>query len=342
MQMSFQLLNGAARPSRAGVAISLLLLAFMAELRADPLASANPYASDWSAGAKSAARLIAAPARPGAPYRAGVEIRLDPGAHTYWRSPGEAGAPPVFDFAGSQNIKQAVVFYPAPSRIDEAGFDLFGYRDDVVFPVDVELADESRPAVLVLSLDYAVCAEICLPVKARAALALPARSGDSAAPTEAPPEAASLETARAKAPLRLDDAGRDAKIAIARDEGAAHPTWRVRVKAEPEIVEENLRDPNRTAADLFVEFPDGWYFESKKTDDPNEFLIVEMEAPDPEAAAAAAKGATDAFAKIPVTITLARPRQSYEFTVDLGQILERSLARASRPTLAKAPDGGKE
>jgi DsbC/DsbD-like thiol-disulfide interchange protein len=341
MQMSFQLLKGAARPSRACAALSLFMLGFVAELRADPHASADPYASAWSAGAKSAARLIAAPAPAGGPQMAGVEIRLDTGAHTYWRSPGEAGVPPVFDFAGSENIKNAVVSYPAPSRIDEAGFDLFGYRGDVIFPVDVELTDDSRPAVLALSLDYAVCGDICLPVKARATLALPARPRAGAAPAESPPEAASLEAARAKTPVRLDAAGRDAKIAIAQEADAVHPTWRLRVKAEPET--SAARDPERASADLFVEFAEGWYFESKKTDDPNEFLIVEVGAPQPGIAAAAATSATETAAKIPVTITLTQPRQSYEFAVDLGMIAVRpSLAHAAEPALANAPAGEKQ
>lgn len=342
MQMSFQLLNGAARLSRAGAAVSLFMLGFVAELRADPYASA----SAWSEGTKSAARLIAAPAPASGPYRAGVEIRLDVGAHTYWRTPGEAGAPPVFDFAGSENIKKAVVLYPAPSRVDEAGFDLFGYRGDVIFPIDVELTDDSRPAVLALSLDYAVCGEICLPVKAKTALTLPARPGaGAAAPVESSPEAASLEAARAKAPLRLDAAQRDAKFAIARDASAVQPTWRVRVKAGPETADANSTDPDRAAADLFVEFPEGWYFESKKTDNPNEFLIVEVEAPPAQVAAAAAKGVAEGGAKIPVTVTvtLAQPRQSYEFTVDLGMFAERpSLAHAAEPALANAPAGEKQ
>jgi DsbC/DsbD-like thiol-disulfide interchange protein len=315
------------------------MLGFMAELRADPYASA----SAWSEGTKSAARLIAAPAPASGAYRAGVEIRLDPGAHTYWRTPGEAGAPPVFDFAGSENIKKAVVLYPAPSRVDEAGFDLFGYRGDVIFPVDVELTDDSRPAVLALSLDYAVCGEICLPVKAKAALALPARPGAGAAAAGSSPEAASLEAARAKAPLLLDAAQRDAKFAIARDAGAVQPTWRVRVKAGPETADANSTDPDGAAADLFVEFPEGWYFESKKTDDPNEFLIVEVESPPAQGAAATAKGATEGGAKIPVTVTLAQPRQSYEFTVDLGMFAQRpSLAHAAEPALANAPAGEKQ
>ena len=316
------------------------MLGFMAELRAEPSADSNPYASGWSVGTKSSARLIAAPAAAGGPYRAGVEIELAAGAHTYWRTPGEAGVPPVFDFAGSENVKNAAVSYPAPTRIDESGFELFGYRGDVVFPVDVELTDDSRPAVLSLTLDYAVCGDICLPVKAKATLALPARPRAGAAPAERPPEAASIDGARAKTPLRLDAAGRDAKIAITREADAAHPSWRVRVKPQPETARGG--DSERAPADLFVEFPEGWYFESKKTDRPDEFLIVEVEAPEPQSATAAAGSVMDAAAKIPVTITLAQPRQSYEFTLDLGVIAERpSIARSAVSALSNAPAGEK-
>jgi hypothetical protein len=227
-------------------------------------------------------------------------------------------------------------------RIDEAGFELFGYRGDVIFPVDVELNDDSRPAVLALTLDYAVCGDICLPVKAKASLNLPARPPLGGALLEQSPEAVSINEARAKTPLRLDAAARDAKIAIVREANIVQPTWRVRVKPEP--LAAGAGDPERGAADLFVEVPEGWYFESKKTDRPDEFLIVEVEAPKPQSGtASAASSATDAAAQIPVTITLARPRQSYEFTLDLGMIAERpSLARAAEPALASAPVGVKQ
>ena len=35
---------------------------------------------------------------------AGLSIRLAPGWKTYWRSPGEGGIPPVFNWSGSSNI----------------------------------------------------------------------------------------------------------------------------------------------------------------------------------------------------------------------------------------------
>lgn len=297
MQMSFQLFTGARLRRSASVAL-ILTLGFVAELRAEPLASA------WIAGGKSAARLIAAPAATAGAFRAGVEIRLDPGALTYWRSPGEAGAAPVFDFAASDNVKAARVLFPAPSRIDEAGFDMFGYRGAVTFPVEVELADARRPAVLALTLDYAVCDAICLPVKTKAALALPAW-----APTAASPEAAALDAAWRRAPERLDAAARDAKFAIARVEGATPPTWRIRLKDAPA----EAADLADAAADLFVEFPDGWFFTSKRSENLNEFIVVEEQAP----AVGGALGGAASAGKIPLTLTLAQPRQSFEFTLEV-------------------------
>src|SRR4029077_1413105 len=78
-------------------------------------------ASRWDGDARSAVRLIAGSFRQGdaAPLRAGVEIRVKPGWHTYWRYPGAAGVPPRFDFAGSQNVKTVDVLWPAPQRLPE-------------------------------------------------------------------------------------------------------------------------------------------------------------------------------------------------------------------------------
>ena len=340
MQMSFQLLNGAPRPSRACAAASLIMLGFMAELRAEP-------ASDWIAGPKSAARLIAAPAPAAGPYKAGVELRLEGGAHTYWRTPGEAGVPPVFDFAGSENVKNAVVSYPAPTRIDEAGLDLFGYRGDVIFPVDVELADDSRPAVLALSLDYAVCGAICLPVKAKVTLALPARPAGAAA-------AAASSLPRGGRPASRQRKG----AAASRRRGARRPirhhAGRRRRSADLARAGQDRAGYGRGAragrGRPVRRVPARVVLRIKRTADPDEFLIVEVEAPPPEVAAAASGGSQfgdeAAAGKIPVTITLAQPRQSYEFALDLGAVSGRPLAHAavqgSAQGLATPPDGGRQ
>src|SRR5208337_4658735 len=125
------------------------------------VALAAPVRADWVASAKSQARLIDGGLIDGVRY-AGVQIRLSDAAVTYWRDPGEAGAPPTFDFARSENLAEAKVLYPQPARIDEGGVQAFGYRHEVVFPIKVTPREKGQRAVLDLSLDYAVCEAICL------------------------------------------------------------------------------------------------------------------------------------------------------------------------------------
>src|SRR5688500_1089333 len=101
-------------------------------------AAAADDASRWDGDARSAVRLVAGSRSAAAGYlRAGVEIRLRAGWHTYWRYPGDAGIPPQFDFAHSQNVKQVDVMWPAPQRLVEAGSTSIGYVVGVLFPLRV-------------------------------------------------------------------------------------------------------------------------------------------------------------------------------------------------------------
>lgn len=91
----------------------------------------------------------------------GLHVRLGPGWHTYWRSAGDAGAPPEFDWSRSQNVAAATVEWPAPHRFVDAGIDTFGYADEVVFPVKLRLQDPHAPAHVSLKLALFVCGTIC-------------------------------------------------------------------------------------------------------------------------------------------------------------------------------------
>src|SRR5215510_7444300 len=134
--------------------------------------AANDVTS-WDGDARSAARLVAGsqPTADGV-LRAGLEIRLKPGWHTYWRYPGDAGVPPQFDFAASQNLKRAVVLWPAPQRIEEAGGGTIGYVGKIIFPLRVEPIDLAKPVLLRLKLDYAICEKLCVPAEAKAELTM--------------------------------------------------------------------------------------------------------------------------------------------------------------------------
>src|SRR5437660_8042878 len=160
---------------------------------------AAPAADDvsrWDGDARSAARLIAAsrPAGETTLLRAGIELRLKAGWHTYWRYPGDAGVPPQFDFKGSQNVQGVEVLWPAPQRLPEDGGISIGYEHDMILPLRIVPQDRAKPVVLRLKLDYAVCEKLCVPAEAKAELALPggASSQDTA-----------LAAAEARVPKKL-------------------------------------------------------------------------------------------------------------------------------------------
>ncbi|QPC42127.1 hypothetical protein HW532_05070 [Kaustia mangrovi] len=148
---------------RVIVAAAALAFTLSAAHAADTVSSA--LSQPGAALSHSTVRLVDGGARDGM-LRAGVDIRLAPGWKTYWRVPGDSGVPPVFDWSGSQNVAEAAVRWPAPVRFSDAFGENIGYKDRVVFPVEVMPADPAKPVRLDLTLDYAVCREVCVPARA--------------------------------------------------------------------------------------------------------------------------------------------------------------------------------
>ncbi len=89
-------------------------------------------ASPWVEDSYSAIRLIAGANKSDADsLRAGIEIKMQPGWHTYWRYPGDSGVPPRLVFPARTISPTVKVLYPAPHAFtDEAGTTI-GYKDNV-------------------------------------------------------------------------------------------------------------------------------------------------------------------------------------------------------------------
>lgn len=94
---------------------------------------------------------------------AALDLVLAPGWKTYWRSPGDAGIPPSFDWSGSVNVRSVTVHWPAPSVFDSNGMRTIGYHDRLVLPVEVTPIDPALPVTLSVRMDLGVCDDICLP-----------------------------------------------------------------------------------------------------------------------------------------------------------------------------------
>lgn len=92
----------------------------------------------------------------------GLAITLAPGWKTYWRSPGETGVPPQFDFSGSGNLASAEIFWPRPGLFESFGMTTVGYEDRVVLPVRLVPEDADAPIAFAASVTLGVCNEICV------------------------------------------------------------------------------------------------------------------------------------------------------------------------------------
>jgi DsbC/DsbD-like thiol-disulfide interchange protein len=100
-------------------------------------------------------------------------LTLLEGWKTYWRAPGDAGIPPHFDWAGSQNVKSVRFHWPRPEVFHVGGMQSIGYSQELVLPVEVVPLDPRLPVSLRATVDLGVCSDICVPASFKVAADLP-------------------------------------------------------------------------------------------------------------------------------------------------------------------------
>lgn len=137
-----------------------LLCAFLiAALAAALPLRANPYADAVQA------RLLPGWRMEDGTLMAGLEITLAPGWKTYWRAPGDAGIPPMFDWSRSRNLRDATISWPTPHVFHQNGLQTIGYRERVVLPIAVAPRRDGKPVRLSGTIDIGICNDVCVPVR---------------------------------------------------------------------------------------------------------------------------------------------------------------------------------
>lgn len=216
----------------------------IALLAAGPAHAQEAAVSGWSRSSHSWLRLIAGPTTPSGKQRVGVEIMMEPGYKTYWRTPGDSGVPPVFDWSGSINVGGLDVRWPTPERFEDgAGFSI-GYIGEVVVPISVQPVDPARPVMLILRLSYAVCDKICVPATGEAQLWLEPGVTSVTSPR--------LDSYEVRVPQRVK-VGQQREGINVLEVRPGQNTPSLRMTMQPAA--------NGTIEDVFVEGPGSWAFE---------------------------------------------------------------------------------
>ncbi len=110
----------------------------------------------------------AAQLSPGEGATAGLYFKLEPGWHVYWRNAGDSGEPPHIHWTLPAEITAGPLQFPAPSRLPLGPLMDFGYENEVVFPLSLDVAQSAKPGPIALhaKVDWLVCREVCIPGRA--------------------------------------------------------------------------------------------------------------------------------------------------------------------------------
>lgn len=99
--------------------------------------------------------------------RLAFQIQLEPDWHTYWKNPGDSGAPVILNFDSTiPDIKFGDILWPNPIRIDTPPLTSFAYENEVSFIIPIQFPKlDLSPQTVKITLDaqWLVCKKECVP-----------------------------------------------------------------------------------------------------------------------------------------------------------------------------------
>ncbi|MCG3204809.1 MAG: Thiol:disulfide interchange protein DsbD [Elusimicrobia bacterium] len=114
--------------------------------------------------------------QPGTPFWVAIRLEMQPKWHTYWKNPGESGAPTEVSWQLPEGFKAGPLIWPTPIKIELPPVVSYGYEDEVllltqIFPPAV--FRDTRPLTLKAQVDWLECEVVCIPGQAEVSLTLP-------------------------------------------------------------------------------------------------------------------------------------------------------------------------
>ena len=108
---------------------------------------------------------------PGDELLVGFKFTLNPGWHTYWENPGDAGEGASIKWNLPNDIVASKILWPGPERIPVEPLMTFGYEDEVVLLTKISTSTASAiPLNLNAQVSWYTCKEICIPQEAEVSI----------------------------------------------------------------------------------------------------------------------------------------------------------------------------
>jgi len=147
------------------------------------------------------ARLLAekTAAQPGKPITVGLQLRMIPHWHTYWKNPGDSGLPTKIQWVLPEGWKSGAIQWPYPKPLPVGPLTNYGYEDEVVLLSDLTPPANAAAgsATIKAKAEWLVCENICIPEKGELDIVIPVAMAEPAVDKRAE---AAIRNARSQLP----------------------------------------------------------------------------------------------------------------------------------------------
>lgn len=120
-----------------------------AELEADPI-HVEPFTSHKTV-------------KPGELFQVALHFHVEEGWHTYWKNPGEAGAPLKITWELPEGFTLVNEEWPSPQVFHEQGLTIYGYGEDFVLLATLKAPEKADSFALGIGARWIACKESCEP-----------------------------------------------------------------------------------------------------------------------------------------------------------------------------------
>lgn len=121
---------------------------------------------------------------PGSTVTIAVRLTLDPGWHTYWTNPGDAGLPLEVKWTLPAGVTAGPLRFPTPHLTPQPPLMSYGYERELFVLTDLVVPATAAPGTALTiagNAEWLACAEVCLPASGPLTMTLPVRASAGAA-----------------------------------------------------------------------------------------------------------------------------------------------------------------
>ncbi|HEX5398436.1 MAG TPA: protein-disulfide reductase DsbD domain-containing protein, partial [Verrucomicrobiae bacterium] len=182
----------------------IVIASLCVAMAASRVATAQTALPSLLAAHHTQAKLIlsADTAKPGATIWAGVDLKMEPGWHTYWKNPGAAGMATKIEWQLPPGITAGDIEWPLPDKFPPVEVTTYGYEKEVVLLVPLTLASNlpDGPLDLKANVSWLECKDVCIPADQNVDATL--NIGSETKPSA---DSAAIEVWRQKIPQLAED-----------------------------------------------------------------------------------------------------------------------------------------